>query len=176
MALLFSILQGALAGAVLGGAISGVSALTLTSPDYKVEGATHLPPYFAVHIMELQTMVGVQTTQRLVKLLDALCQLSDVTNVKSTPRVLLHAVKEAHRKRQNIHMEINRLWEAHIDSQSHKAAEKVQLLFQTIEEEVNKIVNNIDVTSELACGHVSLMSTYDDSTCENIATSKEVAQ
>lgn len=154
MALLGTILQGALAGAFVGGAISGAVGLRgAASAANRIDGAADLEPDLVVPIMELQTHTGVEATRRLVKLLNHLCQLARVSGSGASRKVLLTTADEAHRKRQAIHMEVSRLWAAHVTADTPDGtATKLQALFGGIKEQANRLVNNIDVTVDSVCG------------------------
>ena len=154
MALMSTILQGALAGAFVGGAISGAMGLRSASTSAnRIDGAEYMHPDLVLPVMELQTHIGVNTTRRLVKLLNQLCQLASVSGSGASRKVLLTAADDAHRKRQAIHMEVSKLWANSVQSDTpDSVATKLQDLFKTVNDQTNRIVNNIDVTVDSMCG------------------------
>lgn len=150
------VLMGGIVGALIGVGITGAPLLLSASSSCSVVGAEHLVQDhdISVPLAELQAHLKVDNTARLVKLLDRMAQLSNITSSGVSAKVAHQTQNVMHRMRLDVRTETNKLWKtaAANTDMSDGVNARLEELFSTIDEWVNRLVNNMDVAIEN--GHV----------------------
>lgn len=143
---------GVLVGGILGGGIVGLPELLSTSSACSVIGAEHLTQDndICVPLAELQAHLKVDNTSRFVTLLDRMAQLSNIVASGASAKVAQQTQNAIHRMRLNVRNEANKLWTGAANDKDLSDAVNARLeqLFSTIDEWVNRLVNNVDVAIE----------------------------
>jgi len=144
-----TVMMGVLIGGLVGGGITGVPLLLSSSSACSVVGAETLTQdnTIAVPLAELQAHLKVDTTARLVKLLDRLAQLSNIVASGASAKVAHQTQNTVHRMRLDIRAEANKLWKTAASNQdlSDGVNARLEQLFSAVDEWVNCLVNNVDV-------------------------------
>jgi len=140
---------GFIVGGIIGGSIMGVPELLSTSSACSVIGAEHLTQDndICVPLAELQAHLKVDNTARFVTLLDRMAQLSSIMASGASAKVARQTQNAIHRMRLDVRNEANKLWTAAANNADMSDAVNARLeqLFSSIDEWVNRLVNNVDV-------------------------------